>query len=195
MQSARPCLASLALLLLPLLGGCQGGTAPKMLAQVPEELGERDWHQIVRARLPLYGHRNWIVIADAAYPASSRDGIETIVTGADQVEVVRGVLQALDANKHVRPVVYTDAELKAVPEQDAAGITAYRERLADIFNNRPIGTLPHEQLIAKVDQVSTNFRVLVLKTNMMLPYTTVFIQLDSAYWTADAEKRLRDAQK
>jgi hypothetical protein len=166
-----------------------------MLSQVPEELGERDWHQIVRARLPLYGQRNWIVIADAAYPASSRDGIETIVTGADQVEVVRGVLQALDANKHVRPVVYTNAELKFVPEQDAPGITAYRERLADIFNGRTVGAQPHEQLIAKIDQVGTNFRVLVLKTDMRLPYAAIFIQLDSAYWTAEAEKRLRDAQK
>jgi len=32
--------------------------------------------------LPLFGHRNWIVVADSAYPAHSMPGIETIVSGA-----------------------------------------------------------------------------------------------------------------
>ncbi|MDB5291450.1 MAG: hypothetical protein JWL69_2691 [Phycisphaerales bacterium] len=194
MHFARSSLASLALLLISLLSGCQS-TAPKMLAQIPEEVGERDWHHVLHERLPLYGHRNWIIIADAAYPASSRDGIETVITGADQVDVLRTVLRELDQTKHVRPIIHTDAELKAVPEQDASGISAYRERLSDLFNNRPVSTLPHEQMITKVDQASTSFRVLVLKTNMTIPYTTVFLQLDSAYWTPDAEKRLRDAEQ
>ena len=33
--------------------------------------------------------------------------------------------------------------------------------------------------------------MLVLKTNMTIPYTSVFIRLDCKYWTADQEKRLR----
>jgi hypothetical protein len=31
----------------------------------------------------------------------------------------------------------------------------------------------------------------VLKTNMTVPYTSVFIRLDCRYWSADAEQRLR----
>ncbi|MDB5174462.1 MAG: hypothetical protein JWN51_3235 [Phycisphaerales bacterium] len=194
MRPTSSSLTLLALLFLALQSGCQS-TAPKMLAQIPEDIRERDWHHVLQERVALYGHRNWIVIADAAYPASSRDGVETVVTGDNQVEVLRTVFEALNNTKHVRPIVYTDAELKAVPEQDASGITAYRERLADLFNNRPVTTLPHEQLLAKIDQAGSSYRVLVLKTNMTIPYTTVFLQLDAAYWTPDAEKRLRDAQK
>ena len=38
-----------------------------------------NWEEVLKDRLQLYGHRNWLVIADSAYPAQSRPGIETIV--------------------------------------------------------------------------------------------------------------------
>ena len=38
-----------------------------------------NWEEILKDRLQLYGHRNWLVIADSAYPAQSRQAIETIV--------------------------------------------------------------------------------------------------------------------
>jgi L-fucose mutarotase/ribose pyranase (RbsD/FucU family) len=150
-----------------------------------------NWRAVLADRLPLYGHRNWIVIADSAYPAQTRDGIETVVTNADQTEVIKAVLQALDATPHVKPIVYTDAELKYVPEQDAPGVTAYRDQLAKILGDRSIQTIPHEQVIAKLDQAGQTFRVLILKTKLTVPYTSVFLQLDCRYWNADAEKRLR----
>src|SRR5919202_365318 len=31
-----------------------------------------DWKQELAERIPLYGHRNWIVVADSAYPAQAR---------------------------------------------------------------------------------------------------------------------------
>ena len=61
------------------------------------------WESKLSERIPLYGHRNWIVIADSAYPAQAREGIETIVVNADQLRVLKHVLAALDASKHVRP--------------------------------------------------------------------------------------------
>ena len=115
-----------------------------------------------------------------------------MVTDADQIEVVRAVLTALDGVKHVKPTVYTDAELKYVPEQDAAGISAYRERLADVLGHRAVSVIPHEEIIAKLDKAGETFHVLILKTNLTVPYTSVFLQLECGYWNADAEKRLRD---
>jgi L-fucose mutarotase/ribose pyranase (RbsD/FucU family) len=85
--------------------------------QVPQS-----WQQIVAERLPLYGHRNWIVIADSAYPAQSRAGIEMVVSGAEQTDVLKQVLSALAASRHIRPIVYTDRELRFVPEQDAPAL-------------------------------------------------------------------------
>ena len=167
--------------------GCQQSSGP---AAAPT-----NWRQTLDERLPLDGHRNWIVIADSAYPAQSRDGIETVVTGADQLEVVAAVLAALDKTPHVKPIVYTDAELKFVPEADAPGITAYRDELTKVLGDRPVSVLPHEQVIAKLDEAAKTFRVLILKTKLTVPYTSVFLQLDCRYWDAAAEKRLRDAMQ
>ena len=86
------------------------------------------WRAALDERLPLLGHRNWIVVADSAYPWQASAGIETIHTGADHVEVVRGVLEAIAASRHVRPVVHLDAELPLVPETHAPGVTACRRR-------------------------------------------------------------------
>ena len=151
------------------------------------------WQQTLADRAQLYGHRNWIVIADNAYPAQCRDGIEYIMIDAGQIDVVRQVLATLDSMKHVRPIVYTDAELSYVPEDDAPGISAYRKELTELLGNRPVQMIPHEQIIRKLDEAGANFRVLILKTDLTLPYTSVFLQLDCGYWSADAEKRLRDA--
>ena len=35
------------------------------------------------------------------------------------------------------------------------------------------------------------FTILVLKTRTALPYSSVFIELDSAYWDVDSERELR----
>ncbi len=151
----------------------------------------KSWALLVADRIPVYGHRNWIVVADSAYPAQSKDGIETVVANADQMEVLRGVLAQLADAKHVTPIIYTDQELHYLDEKDAKGIDQYRAQLADLFKGKTIQSLPHEKIIAKLDDVSKTFRVLIIKTNMTLPYTTVFLQLDCAYWGPDAEKRLR----
>jgi hypothetical protein len=152
----------------------------------------RSWRQILAERLPLYGHRNWIVIADSAYPAQSREGIETVVANADQITVVREVLSQLAHTRHVTPIVHVDKELLYLQEEDAEGITAYRDKLHDLLGPATALQVPHEKLIHELDEVSQTFRVLIIKTNMTLPYTSVFLQLDCAYWGPDAEKRLRE---
>ena len=49
----------------------------------------------------MLGHRNGIVVADLAYPAQSRPGIETVYIGGDQAEIVAEVFRAVDAAEHV----------------------------------------------------------------------------------------------
>jgi len=78
---------------------------------------------------------------------------------------------------------------------DAPGIAAYRKELAGVLGQRPVNSLPHEEIIAKLDKAGEVFRILILETNMTLPYTSVFLELDCGYWTAEAEQRLRDAIK
>ena len=151
------------------------------------------WRKQVNDTVPLYGHRNWICIVDAAYPAQSRNGIETIVVDARQAEAVRFVLAAVAKQGHVRPEVFVDAELTKVTEADALGIGAYRAELAKILAGTAIERKPHEQIIKDLDAAGATFRVLILKTDMKLPYTSVFLRLNCGYWNAEAEQRLRDA--
>jgi hypothetical protein len=149
------------------------------------------WKQIIQNRLALYGHRNWIVVADSAYPSQSADGIETIAADAGQIEVVDYVLKSLANSRHVTPTIYTDQELRFLTDKDAPGISGYRDQLFALLQDRKANALLHEQLIAKLDSVSRSFRVLIVKTNIALPYTTVFLQLDCSYWPPEAEGRLR----
>ena len=152
-----------------------------------------DWHARLKQELPLLGHRNWIAIVDSAYPLQTSGGIETVNTDADQLEVVKAVLDELSKAKHVRPVVFTDAELKFVPETEAHGVTAYRDALANLLSKSDAQSLPHEEIISKLDEAGKTFHILILKTRLTIPYTSVFLRLDCGYWPADAEKRLREA--
>jgi hypothetical protein len=162
------------------------------MTDVPR-MSKPDWERQLETLLPLYGHRNWIVVADSAYPAQSKPGIETIVSGAGQFEVAARVLDAIGASPHVRANIYLDQELEFVAEADAPGVTAYRAKLDGLLKNANRTSMLHEQIIARLDQVSQVFRVLVIKTELTIPYTSIFFELGCAYWPADAEKRLRQA--
>ncbi|MBV8631439.1 MAG: hypothetical protein JOZ83_10975 [Silvibacterium sp.] len=154
----------------------------------------QDWKTKLSEDMTRFGHRNWIVVADSAYPLQTSPGIETMVVDADQLAVVGQVLDDLRKAKHVRAIVYTDSELSFVPEQDAKGVGAYREALAKLLSSQgDRKTLPHEQILQKLDEAGKSFKVLIIKTPLTIPYTSVFFQLDCGYWSSEAEERLRAA--
>ena len=154
-----------------------------------------NWEEILRDRLQLFGHRNWLVIADSAYPAQTRQGVETIVADEEQTTVLSRALAILGGCRHIKPTIYTDKELQFVSEQDAIGITAYRQQLESLLDGHQVHSLPHEEIISKLDQVGEMFRVLLIKTNMRIPYTSVFFELGCGYWDAEPENRLRAAMR
>ncbi len=141
--------------------------------------------------MPLLGHRNWVLVVDSAYPLQTSAGIETVETNADQLTVVRAALETINSSRHVRPLITMDAELPFVPDQDAPGASAYRTDIAQVLKGYEIQSETHESILRGIDATAKIFHVLVLKTNMTIPYTSVFIRLDCKYWSADAEKRLR----
>jgi hypothetical protein len=149
------------------------------------------WQAKVAHSLPLLGHRNWILIVDSAYPLQSSPGIETVETRAPLTFVLRFVLAGIENSEHLRPDIFTDAELPYVADQDAPGISQFRSNLADMLRAYPVQTEAHGKLIDMVSRDSQSFQVLVLKTNSTLPYSSVFIHLMARYWSDDAEQRLR----
>lgn len=151
------------------------------------------WRQTLESELPALGHRNWILVADSAYPAQTSAGVTIVSTGAGQLEVLDAVLEAVDRSGHVQGVIHLDAELAHVPESLAPGVQAYRDGLDQRLRGRRIIRLPHEELIATLDEAGSGFRILVLKTDLTIPYTSVFVQLDCGYWGPEAEQKLREA--
>ena len=157
--------------------------------------GSHTWRAKLAEQMQLLGHRNWIVVADSAYPWQVSPGVETVETGADHVEVLKAVLKAIKGSIHVRPIIYMDSELRYVPESDAPGVDRVRKALNRALAGREIQTMLHEKIIGKLDETGKTFHVLLLKTNMAVPYTSVFLQLNCKYWGDDAEKRLRQRMK
>ena len=153
------------------------------------------WQRIVAERLPKYGHRNWILIADAAYPSQGRPGVETITTNEDHLKVLGEVLRMVGNMKHVRARPFVDKELAFVAEGDVPGISAYRDALRPLLGTQAVDTVLHEDLISRIDEASRTFDVLILKTDLTLPYTSVFLELGCAYWSDGAESRLRESMK
>jgi hypothetical protein len=150
-----------------------------------------DWNKQLTGILPLLGHRNWILIVDSAYPLQTSPGVDTIETNAAQLEVVRTVLSEIENSIQVRPVVFMDAELPFISDSDAPGVSAYRSEIGELLHKSSLQSRRHETLISDIQEAGKTFHVLVLKTNMTIPYTSVFIRLDCKYWSADQEKNLR----
>jgi L-fucose mutarotase/ribose pyranase (RbsD/FucU family) len=150
-----------------------------------------DWKSELEQTLKVFGHRNWIVIADAAYPEQSNPAIQTLAIDADQLEAVTFVSQLVEKAGHVDANIFIDKELAFIEEEDAPGIAAYRADLDKILEGKPVKTMLHENIIRELDASAKLFNVLIIKTDLAIPYTSVFFQLECGYWNADAENRLR----
>jgi len=162
--------------------------------KIINDVEQNKWEQQLGEILPNYGHRNWIIVADMAYPEQSKEGITTIYTGESQTEIVKKVFDKINAVPHVKANVYLDKELDFVNERYAKGIERYRNELKLIIGEEA-QKIKHEDLIAKLDNASKMFNVLILKTDMVLPYTSVFFELECGYWSSEAENDMRERMK
>lgn len=152
-----------------------------------------EWKVELQSRLSEFGHRNWILIVDKAFPAQNAEGIVTIDTGENLLNVLSYTLQQIDSSSHIKPIVYTDKELQFITNGQVADIDIYRNSLSEMIKKFNSQVLLHDSIFAKMDKASMLFKVLVLKTNEKIPYSSVFIQLDCKYWTSEKEKQLRES--
>jgi hypothetical protein len=162
-----------------------------LAATLPALAASPDWNKRLAEAMPLLGHRNWILVVDSAYPLQTAPGIETVETNASQMEVLRAVMAAIDHSIQVRPEILMDAELPFISDSDAPGASAYRAQVGELLHDYPVESQRHEKIISSIDEAGQTFHVLVLKTTMTIPYTSVFIRLDCKYWSEDQERNLR----
>ncbi|MBC7694298.1 MAG: hypothetical protein H7141_02510 [Burkholderiales bacterium] len=150
-----------------------------------------DWKKQFNQTLPLLGHRNWIIVADKAFPQQNAAGMEIINTNENLLTVLNYVLKQVNSSAHVKPIIYRDKELSFITEGQAKGVKQFVSESEQVFKGKPVQTILHDSVFTKLDQASKLFKIVVLKTNETIPYTSVFLQLDCAYWSAEKEKQLR----
>lgn len=154
-----------------------------------------NWRTEFTQTLPLLGHHNWILVVDKAYPLQSSTGTRTIYTGQSLLKTLEEVSTALKSSTHAKPIYYTDKELSFITEEQSKGISAYRDELKEILKGAKVHPLLHSEVFPKIDAAAKLFNVLILKTDETIPYSSVFIELDCAYWNSEKEDALRQSMK
>lgn len=156
------------------------------------DMGKRDdWKASVNHQVNQLGYRNWIVVAEASFPAHSRHGVRQVTASAEVPEVVDYVLQALESTQYVRPRIYLTRELRAVENDFAPGIDQLRERIAASLHGHEPTEIDQQSLLTLLESANQSFDVLVIRTPTALPYSSVFLELQPGYWDAESEDRLR----
>jgi D-ribose pyranose/furanose isomerase RbsD len=162
---------------------------------VPEQKSspvESDWKETLEEDLHLLGHRNWILVVDKAFPEQSSAGMKYLYVEQDLLPTLEHVLGALDKSTHVKPIIYQDKELSFITKEQVPGIDAFRSEAEKTLAGREVNTLLHDEVFSMLDESSSLFRVLVIKTSCTIPYTSVFLQLDCSYWGPENEEMLRE---
>lgn len=156
---------------------------------------QSDWKQQLTEEIPLMGHRNWILVVDKAFPLQNSNGIVTIDTNADFFSVLTYTLDQIGNSRHVKPIIYRDKELNFIGKEQVPEIENFKKSLNEVLDTLDIKELLHDSVFVNIDNASKLFKILVLKTNSTIPYSSVFFQLDCRYWSSDKEKELRNLMK
>ena len=154
--------------------------------------GGNNWRDALAARTAQLGYRNWIVVAEASFPAHSRPGVRQINANEEIPAVVDEVLRTLEQTEHVTPRIYLAREMRVVENDYAPGIDDFRKQLQGAMHAHETTELEQQSLLTLMEDTTKSFEILVIRTTTALPYTSVFMELQPGYWNADSESRLRE---
>ncbi len=149
------------------------------------------WKGEVDKELALLGARNWIVIAEPSFSSLSGPGAKTVATDVSSPEALFYVLDKLDALSHTEPRVQLPLEMNYVGEDYAPGMKKFREQINKLLLGRNVQEAQHETLRRLMLDAAKNYNVLIVKTTTALPFSNIFIELDSGYWNSDSERQLQ----
>jgi D-ribose pyranose/furanose isomerase RbsD len=151
-----------------------------------------NWRGALAAQTAQLGYRNWIVVAEASFPAHSRPGVRQINANEEIPVVVDEVLRTLEQTEHVTPRIYVSREMRVVENDYAPGIDEFRKQLQGAMHAHETTELEQQSLMTLMEDTTKSFEILVIRTTTALPYTSVFMELQPGYWNADSESRLRE---
>ena len=168
--------------LIPALVGC--GSRP------PESLPPA-WGGAVSREVAALGSRNWVIVAESSFPVISRRGTRTVVIDGEIPEVVEYIVNLLEQSENVRPRFNTARELPFLVNDLSPGVDQFRARLKVALHGHTVNQMDHRALTLLAQSDADKYAVLVLKTKTALPYSNVYIELDSGFWDFESEARLR----
>ncbi len=157
------------------------------------DMKQETWQEKFTATLPLLGHRNWILIVDKAFPLQTAPGVEVIYTGEKLLPVAAFVIDAVNKSNHVKGIYYVDKELEYMTDDLSQGVSEYKKELYALTSQA--APIMHEEVFKMIEEASVLFKIIVLKTDEVIPYSSVFINLDCGYWTGEKEQTLREKMK
>lgn len=161
----------------------------------PQWVGGKPWQEEVNRELRVLGERNWIVIAEPSFSSLSGAGARTVIADEDSTEILYYVLETLDAQSHANPKIQIPLELAYVDDDYAPGVSKFRKKLDKLLLGRNTLEARHETLRTLMMDASKNYTVLVIKSSTALPFSNIFIELDSGYWNSESQSHLRDKMK
>ncbi len=153
---------------------------------------DSSWQAAVNRQAGQLGYRNWIVIAEASFPAQSRPGNQQVTATVEIPEALDYVLKTLEQTESVKPQIYTTRELRSMENDFAPGIDEFRKRLQPSLHGHETTELEQQSLLTLLEDANRSFDVLVIRTPTALPYSSIFIELQPGYWDVDSETRLRE---
>jgi D-ribose pyranose/furanose isomerase RbsD len=150
-----------------------------------------EWQTALQSKLSVFGHRNWILIVDKAFPMQNGSGITYINSNEKLLPVLTYTLGEIKNAEHVKPIIFQDKELSFITEAQSKGVKQLAASIQKALGENNVQTIPHDSIFLKIDEAAKLFNVLIIKTNEIIPYSSVFLQLDCAYWNGEKEAKLR----
>lgn len=149
------------------------------------------WGASVSREVKALGASNWIIVAESSFPVISRRGVRTMVVDAEIPELVDFIVNDLESTSNVTARFSMARELPYVSNDTAPGADEFRKLLNEALHGHPVQQMDHRSLTLLAHSDVSKYAVLVLKTRTTLPYSNVFIELDSGYWDRASEDQLR----
>ena len=168
-----------------LLASCQQNNGPTRIELIDQTRAS------IAPQLQQLGARNWVVIADPTYPIPAGAGVLAMPVPSSSEDTFREVLDLLELQASLTPRIWVCNEMEAVTESLAPGIKEYRTAVNSLLSGRFCYRLDEKIISMQLADAAQKYRVLYLKTNTQLPYSTIAIELDSGYWNPDAEAEIR----
>ena len=170
-----------------IMQGCTSNTSESK----PTE--SMEWQTALQSQLSAFEHRNWILIVGKAFPMQNGSGITYINSNENLLPVLSYTLGEINHSSHVKPIIYQDKELSFITEAQSKGVEELKESLKKVLSKQKVQQIIHDSNFLKISESAKLFNVLIIKTNETIPYSSIFIQFDCAYWDDEDEKNLRSS--